>query len=155
MQDRMFFFQPDEVFDIRKDFLSRTVSVPLDPARFIILAIGIVISKSGIAEFVPAIDQRGSLCHKKHGQSVFHLPSTQLHDSFLTAGALTAAVPCGIAVIAIPIIFAVSLVMFLFIGHHVRQCKSVVVCHVIDNSMLFWIFSLQLQEKPQHIVVSF
>src|SRR4029450_1351209 len=105
---------------------------PIEPARFIILAIGIVI---------PTLCPPHFVTHEKHGhtnrkhryrQKVLHLPISNLLHSGIIGKTFNTAVPTSIVIRPVAIVFAICFVVFAIIRDQVVERETVVTRHEVD-----------------------
>src|SRR4030095_4246195 len=105
---------------------------PVEPAGFVILAIGIVISKLCSPRFV-AHEKHGHTDRKhRYGQEVFYLPVPEFLHSWIMSRTLNTAVPTPIVVRAVPVIFAVCFVVFGVIGDEIIDGEAVMARYKIN-----------------------
>src|SRR6185295_356110 len=67
----------------------------------------------------------------RHGQKVPHLPVSQLLYRRIIGWALDTPIPASVVVRAIPVVFAVRLVMLFVVRDEVIECEAVVTGHEV------------------------
>ena len=89
---------------------------PVQPGYFIILAVGIVVSKLRVSEFITGKEHGGPPAAHKNGAGIFYHAETQIHDFFIVCRAFITAVPAPVIIGAVRIVPAICLIMFGTIG---------------------------------------
>jgi len=114
-------------------FVVLPASVPVEPARQVILVIGIIVAAQRMQKFVPGGDHRRALGEQEQGAKVPRLFLAQREDlggrAFL---ALVAAVPAQVIIAAVGILISVGFVVLLVVGDKIVQAEPVVGGDEID-----------------------
>ena len=106
--------------------------VPVEPARIIVLAVGVIVA---------ALTAPHLITHNKHGhthrttcgcEEVLHLPVAKALNCGIVRRTFEAAVPASVVVTSIAVVFAILFVVLVVIGDDVVQGKTVVTCNEID-----------------------
>src|SRR6202034_3180806 len=92
------------------------VHVPIEPARCVVLAIGVVVAVLRAAEFVAGADHRRALRQDQRREQIPHLAPPQRLYLFVVGGPLRTAVPGTVVGVAVAVLLAVRLVMLVVIG---------------------------------------
>ena len=100
--------------------------LPVDPARGVVVAVGVVVAALGPSQLVPAQDHRDPLAQEQRGQEVAALAGAQLPDGGVVGGALDAVVGRAVVVGAVPVVLAVGLVVLAVVRDQVEQGEAVV-----------------------------
>src|SRR6478672_7547271 len=106
--------------------------LPVEPADFVILAIGVVVSLLRSGPFVAGSDHGHALRKEQSREHVAHLLTTELENLRVFGRTFFAVVPGMIIVIAIAILFSVGLVMLLVVTDEVVKGETVVRGDEID-----------------------
>src|SRR5262249_36862617 len=105
---------------------------PIDPRNFVVLAIGVVVTALSSSQFVTGEDHGGALRQHQAYQYVALLTGAQRIDCGVLGRPLNSAIPRSIVTLAIAILFAVRLVVFLAERHQIMEGESVMRCYEID-----------------------
>jgi len=105
---------------------------PADPAGFVVLAIGVVVTVLRIADLVAGQHQRRALCEEEAGELVLAKLAAQRRDRGIVGRALMAAIIAVVVARAVAVVFAVGLVVLLVVAEQVRQRKTVVDGDMVD-----------------------
>src|ERR1700742_410453 len=105
---------------------------PIDPADFVVLAIGIVVAVLGVADLVAGKDQRHALCQQQARQLVFAKLMPQRDNRRIVGGAFMAAIVAEIVAGAVAIVLAIGFVVLLVVAEQVGQRESVMHGDMID-----------------------
>lgn len=54
--------------------------LPVEPAYFIVLAVGVVVPLLGTHDFIPHTEHGGALCYEQDGEEIFNLPEAEGAD---------------------------------------------------------------------------
>ena len=105
---------------------------PVDPTGVIVLAIGIVITLLASTHLVAGQQHRRAVGQQQERHKVAGLAFAKLHHAGVLARAFHAAIPAQIVVATIAVSLPIALVMFVVVGHQVRQRKAVVAGDEVD-----------------------
>ena len=105
---------------------------PVEPACFVILAIGVVVSTLCSPHFVTHEHHRHA--HRKHGygQKVLHLPIPEFLHAGIIGGTFNAAVPASVVVGPVAVVFAVCFVVLVIVGDEVVKGEAVMASHEVN-----------------------
>src|SRR5258706_215547 len=106
--------------------------LPADPARFIVLAIGVVVAVLRAAELIPRSQHRDAEREEKRRDEVAFLAKAQSKDRRIDGHALLAAIPAEIVAAAVGVLFAIGPIVLLGIADHVLERESVMRGDEID-----------------------
>ena len=85
---------------------------PVEPAGFIILAVGIVVSELRPPRLIAHENHRHARGEHCDGQEVFDLATSELFHRWIVAAALSSAIPAAVIIGAVVIAFPVRFVVF-------------------------------------------
>src|SRR6266850_3199420 len=105
---------------------------PIEPTRFIVLAIGVVISALRAPDFVPHDDHRNTERQHRRGKKILHLPIAQLLDRGIIGRALDPAIPSAVVAGAVAIAFTIQCVVFFVIRNQIVQRKAIMAGDKVD-----------------------
>ena len=94
---------------------------PVDPARLIVLAVGVVVSALGAAELVPRQEHRHAPRNGQGQQEILDLPHPNRLDRGVVGLSLDPVVGAVVLVGAVPIMLAVGLVVLPLVADEVVQ----------------------------------
>ena len=97
--------------------LSTSCFRPLDPGKFIVLAVDIIISLLGILHLIPTIDSRNSLREQYQQKCVPKLPFPELLQLPRRSLTFFPVIAAAVIITAIPIVLTVGFIMFALIRH--------------------------------------
>src|SRR5579863_9217208 len=99
---------------------------PIEPARFVVLAIGVVVAGLRTADLIAHSNHR--YAEREHGkrQEIPDLPVSQFLYAGIVRSTLDTAVPASIVIGAITIALAIGLIVFLVIRDEVVERQAVV-----------------------------
>src|ERR1700677_1038420 len=100
--------------------------IPIEPADFVVLAVGVVVSALGARKFIAGHNHRRALGEEQSPEHAAHLPLAERVDRRVIGGAFGAAIPGAIVGAAIAIILAVRFVVFFVVADHVVPSETVV-----------------------------
>src|SRR3954453_20468566 len=103
------------------DVEPRVVGTPVQPGDLVVLHVGVVVATLGATAFVTGGDHRHAGGQAQRRQQVRRLLASQRQDLRVVGVALDAAVPGTVVVAAVPVPFAVVLVVLVVVGHHVAH----------------------------------
>src|SRR5262249_3568648 len=106
--------------------------VPADPAGLVVLAIGIVVAGLRVADLVAGQDQRRALRQQQCRQRVLAKLAAQRDDGGVVGRALMPAIVAVIVVCAVPIVFAVGLIVLLVVAEEISERETVMHGDVVD-----------------------
>ena len=105
---------------------------PVEPAHLVILAIGIVVAPLSAAHFVAHLEHRRTNRCEQDDDEVLYLAASQLLDGSVVGRPLDPAVPGQVRARAVPVAFAIRLVVLVVVGNQIVQREAVVAGHEID-----------------------
>src|SRR4051812_10219469 len=88
---------------------------PVDPARIVVLAPGVVVAHLGAEKLVSSQNHGNSLGKKQRRHQIVYLALAQAVDLRVGGGSFDAAVPAPIGVVAVAVSFAVGFVVLLVV----------------------------------------
>ena len=124
----------DAIFHEAKQFPMLIQAVPIEPVHFAVVTIRIIVAVAGLADFIAHQNHRHALAEHQYGNGVFHLPPPQPENVPIAGRPFATAIPAKIIVRAVPIIFAVRLVMLLVVGDQIHQREAVVTGDKVNRS---------------------
>src|SRR4029450_3109563 len=107
------------------ELLLLSVTLPVEPADLVVLAISVVIAVLSPAPLISAAKHRHALGQKQRRQKIPALPVAQGVYLRIIGGSFHAAIPRLIIVITVAIVVAVQLVVFFIVANQISQRKSV------------------------------
>src|SRR6266446_891802 len=123
----MIFPERNHAFEETKNFLVRRQLAPVQPSRFVVLVIGIVVAELRVQEFVPGSEHWGSVREEQQAAEILDLPPPQLqHCRSRPFVSFVATVPTVVVVRAILIIVTIRPVAFTVVRDEIVQGESVV-----------------------------
>ena len=105
---------------------------PVEPARFVVLAVGIVVAPLGAAHLVAHEDHGHADRQERDGQEVLHLPVAKRLDHRVIRRTFDTTVPAPVVVGAVAVVFAIGLVVLGVVGDEVVEGEAVVTGHEVD-----------------------
>src|SRR5439155_25411962 len=105
----------------------------VEPTRFVVLAVGVVIAALRAPHFVAHGYHGHTQGERRHGQEVLHLAIPQLLDGGVLGRAFRAAIPALVIIGAVAIVFAVCLIVFVVVGDEVVERETIVTRHEVDT----------------------
>src|SRR5581483_3858950 len=106
--------------------------LPVEPARLVVLAIGVVVAPLRAAELVAGEKHRHALGEKERREQVARLPCPQFENVGAVGRAFDAAVPAAVVRVAVAVLLAVGLVVLLVVAGEVAKREAVVGADVVD-----------------------
>ena len=106
---------------------------PVDPARRVVLAVGVVVAALRAAELVAAEQQRDPFGQQQRGEEVAPLARPQGEHRGVVGRALDAAVPAAVVVGAVAVVLAVGLVVLGVVADEVGEREAVVDRDEVDR----------------------
>src|SRR6266481_3672578 len=106
---------------------------PVEPASFVILAIGIIVSELCAPHFVTHENHGHTRREHRGGQKVLDLAVSELFHSGIVGGTFNAAVPASVVVCAIAVVFAIRLIVLSLVRDEVVQCEAVMARHIVNT----------------------
>ena len=100
--------------------LRMLIPVPVRPADFIILAVGVVVSVLRPAVFVSPAEHGYALRQKKRSQKVALLSPAKGVYLLIFRRPFSAAVPRSVVVVAVLIVLAVGVIVLVVVGNQIR-----------------------------------
>ena len=110
-------------------------TVPVIPARFIVLAIGVVVASLRAAKFVAAEQHRNSPRNEQSQQEVLDLAFSQSLDPSVRRRAFEAVVLTEVGVGPVTIVFSILLIVLVAIAHQIVQSEAVMAGNEIDAAL--------------------
>src|SRR6185436_2932093 len=92
---------------------------PVEPARFIVLGIGIVVAALASPSFVAHEDHRHANGKDGDGEEILHLPMAQLLYGRIVGRTFDAAIPTAIVIRAVSVVLAIGFIVLSVIGNKV------------------------------------
>src|SRR5215472_13203195 len=92
------------------------VTLPVEPADLVVLAIGIVVAVLRPAPLIAAAEHRHALRKKEGSQEIPTLPVTQRVDLRIIRRSFDTAIPRVIVVVAVAVVIVVQLVVFFVVA---------------------------------------
>src|SRR4029450_4400332 len=130
---------------------------PIEPARFVILTISIVVAGLCASDLVSHENHGHTRREHRDGQKVLHLSISKLLHCGIIARAFNAAVPASVVVCAVALVFPIRLIMLLIIRDEVVQCETVMTRHIVNTLLRPALFMTvncgateQAISKPSH-----
>ena len=108
---------------------------PVMPARFVVLAVGIVVAALRAAKFVPAEQHRHPARDQKSQQEVLDLAFPHGLDRGIRCLAFCAVVLAEVVVCPIMVVFSVCFIVLITIAHQVIQSEPIVAGDEIDAAL--------------------
>ena len=105
---------------------------PVEPARLVVLAVGVVVAALRAAHLVAHQQHRRAERQQVDRQQVARLAAAQGEHVGVVGGALGAAVPAQVVVGAVAVVFAVGLVVLAVVRHQVLEREAVVAGDEVD-----------------------
>src|SRR5512132_2667527 len=105
---------------------------PIEPAGFVILAIGVVVSTLRSPHFVTHEKHRHTNRKHRYGQKVFYLSVSEFLHAGIIGWTFNTAVPTSIVVRPVAVVFAICFVVFVIIRDEVVEGEPVMACYKID-----------------------
>src|SRR5690606_26713103 len=102
------------------------IQVPVDPTQLVVLAINVVVTLLGAAEFIAGEQHGGALGEQQGGHQVAHLPHAQFVDFRIVSGAFATMVIGEVVITAVLVILSVGFVVLVVVTDHVAQGEAVV-----------------------------
>ena len=99
---------------------------PVQPAGFVILTVGVVVTMLASPHFVAHENHRDAERKHRDRQEVFGLPIAQLLYSRIVGRTLDAAVPAPVIARTVAVVFPVGFIVFLVVGDEVVEGETVV-----------------------------
>src|SRR5215471_6832971 len=105
---------------------------PIEPAGFVVLAIGVVVPKLCSPHFVTHEKHGHTKGKHRHGQKVFYLPVSELLHAGVIGRTFNAAVPTSIVVRPVAVVFAICFVVLVIIRDEVVEREPVMARNKIN-----------------------
>jgi hypothetical protein len=131
--------------------LSMLVPDPLHPGYLLILAVRVVITLLSAPAFVTSAQHRHALREKKCTKEIALLSPSESVDFWISCRTFGPAVPRLIAVVAVLIVFAARLVVFIVIGNQVRQSVAVMRGYEIYARLRVYIKRQMFSRSPRNV----
>src|ERR1700678_1827941 len=120
-----------------KDVLIRPKLAPVQPSRFIVLVVGIVVSKLRVQELVPSPEHRSPVREHQQAAEVLDLLASQReHSRWRSFIPFVSTVPAVVVVRTVLIVVAIRPVALAVIGDEVVQSETVVggqIVHALEG----------------------
>src|ERR1700745_3687488 len=114
--------------------LIRLELAPIEPANFVVLVVGIVVSELGIQEFVSSPEHRDAVREHEQAEEVFSLfPAKCQNLGWRALVSFVSAVPTVIRVHTVLIVMTVFPVVFLIVRKQVVEREAVVAIDIVDG----------------------
>src|SRR5215510_5531396 len=108
------------------------VTLPVKPTDLVVLTIGVVVAVLRPTPLIAAAEHRHALGKKEGREKIAPLPVAQRIDLRVVGRTFGAAIPRLIIVVAVAIVVAVQLVVFLVVADQIGQCESIMGCNEVD-----------------------
>ena len=119
----------------RNIVFQRNIAVlPIDPEIGVILRIGIVVAMLRSAKFVASGEHDGTARREQSGQKCAQVGSTARGNVGVISRSFDAIVPADVIAMPIAIVFAISMVMALFVSDEVCEREPVMGRNEIDRA---------------------
>ena len=105
---------------------------PIEPAHLVVLAIGIAVAPLSATHFVAHLEHRRTDRCEQDYDEVLYLTAAQLLDGSVLGRPLDPAVPRQVRSRAVPVSFAIRLVVLVVVGNQIVQREAVMAGHEID-----------------------
>src|SRR4029450_4649479 len=105
---------------------------PIEPAGFVILAIGVVVPKLGSPHFVTHEEHVHTDRKHRYGQKIFDLPVSELLHTWIIGQTFNSAVPTSIVVRPVAVIFTVCFVALGVIRDEIIEGEAVMARYKIN-----------------------
>src|SRR5262245_289217 len=115
-----------------KKLLLFFVTLPVKPTDLVVLTIGVVVAVLCPTPLIAAAEHRHALGKKEGREKIAPLPVAQRIDLQVVGRTFGAAIPRLIIVVAVAIVVAVQLVVFLVVADQIGQCESIMGCNEVD-----------------------
>ncbi len=99
--------------------------VPVDPANFIVLTIGIVVALLGIADLIPGQKHGRALRQEQGCQHVALAFGAAVADEFIIGFALDTTIVAQVRIMPVRAIFAIRLIVPLIVARHIGQGEAI------------------------------
>src|SRR5665213_1989849 len=123
---------------------------PVDPAGFIVLAIGIVVAALTVGNLVTREQQRNAARQKQTGNLIPPQLPAAAPDIGVVGRALDTAIDADIVVGAVAVVFAIGLVVLVFVADQIGEGKTVMHRHMIDAGARAAAVVLELHGRGGH-----
>jgi hypothetical protein len=111
--------------------------IPVEPRQVVVLAVRVVVSVLGVAEFVACKDHGHALREHHRRDDVSLLPLAEREDLGIVGRPLGAAVPAFVVIRSIAVPLAVRVVVLLIVAYQILQVEAVVAGHEVDAGVRF------------------
>src|ERR1019366_1619151 len=110
---------------------------PVQPAHFVVLAVGVVVALLGACDFVARENHGNAVRKQQNGGKVFSLTRAQLVPGGIVARAFPATIPTVVGVGAISVVLAVGEIVLLVVGNQIVEREAIVAGHEVDAVVRF------------------
>ena len=107
--------------------------LPIEPADFVILTIGVVISLLGVPDFITSQEHGYSLREQENSHKIFDLALSQCFYVWITRLSFQTMVATVILIGTIAVVFPVGLIVFGMVGYQVIEREAVMTRDEIDT----------------------
>src|SRR5690606_26877081 len=115
------------LFEKTKDFTMIIKPSPIQPARFVVLVVGIAVASLRLQELISRTQHGGSVGQEHQAAEVLYLPDTQLHDLWWHLYvSLPATVPRELVIQPVCVAMTICPVALPAIRHQVIQGEAIV-----------------------------
>ena len=105
---------------------------PIEPAHFVILAVGIVIAELGSAKFIPA-EQHGNASRDKQGQQkILNQTDPDTLDSWILTWPFHAAIVAIVGIGSIAAELSIFVIVLLLVADQVVEREAVMTSHEVE-----------------------
>ena len=112
--------------------------IPIDPARLIVLAIGVVVAALGAAKLVAGRQHRDSQREQQRRDEIAFLAKAQGSYRGIVTVAFQAAIPTEILIAAVGVLLAIGPIVFLGVAHRILKGETVMRRNEIDAVIPRW-----------------
>lgn len=124
--------QRDERLGESQEVRVEFVGFPIEPGDRIVLAIGVVVSKLGTANFITHQEHRNALAQQESRQEVSELSGPFSLDGLAGRRAFDSVVQAVVVVLPIAVVFTIGFIVFGLVADQVVERESIVTGDKID-----------------------
>src|SRR6266576_2154744 len=99
--------------------------LPVDPGQLVVLTEPVVVALLGAADLIPMGDHRHALGQQQRREEITLLARPQCAYLGIVGWSFVPAVPRPVVALAVPVVFAVGLVVLLVVGDKILQREAV------------------------------
>jgi hypothetical protein len=131
----MFFAEINHSGVVVEEFRVRVQTIPVNPADFIILAVGIIVAVLRVSHFITGENHGNALADQQYAGCIFDLFETQALDAGIIGLSFRTAIPAVVVVVTVTVEVTVGLIVLVIVRHQIHQGKSVMSGDKIDRSV--------------------